>query len=111
MRQLPFSEQETIVTRMEDEDHWTVYTCSNHMKPKLLAMAQEHDLTLRRIDEYGIEVDVPKGWLRIRPPTPRSERQREHSRAVALKMRDRSSKSLTSEAQKAKDHGLEGLGT
>ncbi len=56
-------EQETIITRAADEAHWQVYTCDGVMKRRMERLAREQGLEVRRVDRYGIEVEVPKDWL------------------------------------------------
>ena len=79
-RVLRRDEQETIIGRMSDEEHWQVYTCDRAVKARMLKLAEKHGLAVRRVDEYGIEVMVPKDWVKFRAPRVVSESQRERMR-------------------------------
>lgn len=76
-------EQETIITRAADEAHWQVYTCDGVMKRRMERLAREQGLEVRRVDRYGIEVEVPKDWLKIKPPRVVSAQERERRRLQA----------------------------
>lgn len=80
MKTLPKDERETIISRMDDEDAWNVYTCAIPMRDHMIALAKKHHLKLVEVDEYGIEVTVPKAWVSIRPPRRVSEEEREARR-------------------------------
>ena len=80
---LPRNEQETIIGRMADEDHWVVYTCDRVMKRRLERLAQQQGLEIRGVDEDGIEVEVPVAWVKIRPQRQLSDAERERCRLQA----------------------------
>lgn len=80
---LPRNEQETIIGRTADEDHWVVYTCDRVVKRRMEQLARQQGLKVRRIDEDGIEVEVPVAWVKIRPLRQLSEAERERRRLQA----------------------------
>ena len=75
-------EQETILSRMADEDRWQVYTCDRVVKARVLKLAERTGLAVRKVDDVGIVVLVPKEWVRIRAPRAVSEATRERARAM-----------------------------
>jgi hypothetical protein len=84
---LPRNEQETIIGRMADEDHWVVYTCDRVMKRRMERLAQQQGLKVRRLDDHGIEIDVPVAWVKIRPLRQVSDTERERRRLQARERR------------------------
>jgi len=74
-------EQETIISRTEDEDGWNVYTCSTVFKRRIVKFAARHSIPVRNVDRDGIELTLPADWLRFFPPRRVSDAQRASSAA------------------------------
>ena len=86
-RRLTRAEQETVITRCADEKEWLVYTCDPAVKRRLVKLTKTLGLSLTIVDEWGVEVRLPRSCVRFQEPQRLSaqeiERRREHGRRIA----------------------------
>lgn len=74
-------EQETVIVfnPKQISDKATVYTCISSVASKILKLKDEHPDSVNILTEnkYGIEFEVPKDWIKIRPKKRMSDKQRQ----------------------------------
>jgi hypothetical protein len=79
------TEQETLLSRVEDEDGWSVYTTTPHMVRRMCALADDRPgecVPLRVFRAggkvVGMEWRVPTLWIKVKPPRKPTEKQLAH---------------------------------
>lgn len=72
---IPRGERDTIITKLDSEDYWTVYTEDLTLIKKFKQQAVKHGLKNEDVGGYGLRLTVPKSWVKISAPTKRSEAQ------------------------------------
>ncbi len=71
-------ERETIITYNNAENTANCFTLSMPVRRRLLQLAEEYpdEVHINKQEEDMIDVDVPKSWVKIRPPRRLSDEQR-----------------------------------
>lgn len=71
-------EQETVIVVDPTKKRASVYSCIPNMVKKLYEYAEHEDVKIDMDNEYGLTINVPMNWVKIRPPIKRvySEEQR-----------------------------------
>lgn len=71
-------ERETIITYNNAENTANCFTLSLPVRRRLLQLAKEYpeEVHINKQEEDMIDVDVPKSWVKIRPPRRLSDEQR-----------------------------------
>jgi hypothetical protein len=73
---LPRNEQETIIQKYRDTDTWHVYTCDEIVRKQLDPILHALGVSWERVDEYGVEVELPKSCVRFYKKTLLNEARR-----------------------------------
>lgn len=75
MNRLSLLERETIINYNLAEKTASVYTCNTALMRKLdgFIASGDHDITLDCQDEASKTYNVPKRWIKIKPPRQVSE--------------------------------------
>lgn len=85
------AERETIINYNNADATANVYSLNQPMRRRILALAEEYpeDVKITRLEDDSIEAEIPKGWVKIRPPRKLTDEQREalveRGRALAEK--------------------------
>ncbi len=85
---LSASERESIWSYDESENEANVYTHNKALQKQLRQLAKDHPDECKLRKDYrdgSIEFDLPKTWLRIKPPRVLSEKQLAAARAALNK--------------------------
>lgn len=71
-------ERETIITYNNAENTANCFTLSMPVRRRLLQLAEEYpdEVRINKQEEDMLDVDVPKSWVKIRPPRRLSDEQR-----------------------------------
>ena len=64
-------EQETVIVVDPVTKRASVYSCIPSMVKKLYQYAEHEDVKIDMDNEYGLTIDVPQNWVKIRPPVKR----------------------------------------
>ena len=64
-------EQETVIVIDPLTKRANVYSCVPSMVNKLYEYAEREDVKIDLDNEYGLAIDVPMNWIKIRPPVKR----------------------------------------
>lgn len=85
-------EQETIVNYNEAETLASIYTHNKKLQRQLSRLCAERPDEARLVrkshDDMAHEYELPKSWLRIRPPRVASEAQRAAARQALARARE-----------------------
>lgn len=65
-RMIPRYERETVILRSDDEEKWTVYSCSPPMMRRLSKLIGRDGVEVLRNELDTIELLIPKAWVSIR---------------------------------------------
>lgn len=87
-RSLTLAEQETILRRSADEDHWEVYSCNPSMVKKLRRISIQMGLSPTKVDDYGYRFTLPLNAVSFRAPRKATEAQREHLARIGAKAKE-----------------------
>ncbi len=82
-------EQETVIVVNPATKRASVYSCIPSMVKKLYRYAEHEDVKIDMDNEYGLTIDVPQNWVKVKPPIKRvlSEEQKIASAERLAKMR------------------------
>lgn len=71
-------ERETIITYNNAENTANCFTLSLPVRRRLLQLAEEYpdEVHINKQEEDMIDVDIPKSWVKIRPPRRLSDEQK-----------------------------------
>ena len=71
-------ERETIITYNNAENTANCFTLSLPVRRRLLQLAEEYpdEVHINKQEEDMSDVDIPKSWVKIRPPRPLSDEQK-----------------------------------
>ena len=71
-------EQETVIVVDPVTKRASVYSCVPNMVKKLYEYAEHEDVKIDMDNEYGLTINVPMKWVKVKPPVKRvySEEQR-----------------------------------
>lgn len=71
-------ERETIITYNNAENTANCFTLSLPVRRRLLQLAEEYpdEVHINKQEEDMIDVDIPKRWVKIRPPRRLSDEQK-----------------------------------
>lgn len=71
-------ERETIITYNNAENTANCFTLSLPVRRRLLQLAEEYpdEVHINKKEEDMIDVDIPKSWVKIRPPRRLSDEQK-----------------------------------
>ena len=81
MKTVPYEEQETTillgVPHLSPEAD--IYTCMPYMIRKMKKLKEQYpdQVNITGEDDYGIQLTLPRDWVRIRPKRVLSEKQRQ----------------------------------
>lgn len=71
MNRTPLEEQETIINMfpVQVTDRANVYSADSYVIKSLLRLHKKHpdEMEIVKQDKYGLEVTVPKEWIKIKP--------------------------------------------
>lgn len=73
-------ERETNINFNNDQQAASIFSCQRHMQKRLEELAAEYpeEVTIKKAydDDDGIIVEVPKKWIKVRPPNKLTDEQR-----------------------------------
>ena len=71
-------EQETVIVVNPTTKRASVYSCIPSTVKKLYQYAEHDDVKIDMDNEYGLTIDVPQNWVKVKPPIKRvlSEEQK-----------------------------------
>ena len=85
-------ERETVASYNEAEALASIYTHNRGLQKQLTRLCSERPAEVKLIrtvhDGEAMEFEVPKGWIRVRPPRVASEAQKQAARAALARLRN-----------------------
>ena len=69
-------EQETVIVVDPVTKRASVYSCIPSMVKKLYQYAEHEDVKIDMDNEYGLTIDVPQNWIKVKPPRVMSKEQK-----------------------------------
>ena len=84
-------EKETIINYNNSEQVASVYTCNASMQKQLQEILQNYpeDARLKNENEYSMTVEIPKSWVKIKPPRIYTKEEQEKINKRMEKMREK----------------------
>ena len=86
---ISYIEQETVIVIDPVTKRASVYSCIPNTVKKLYEYAEHEDVKIDMDNEYGLTINVPMKWIKVKPPIKRiiSEEQRAASAERLAKAR------------------------
>lgn len=87
-RSLTLAERETIIRKADDEDCWSIYTCSPAMAKRVLRMAGRPGVSAEKVDAYGYRFTLPASCIRFVAPRALSDAEKEQRRRALARAKE-----------------------